>query len=93
MAPPHNINRGDHLRLVDLSTPWTNPRSYEPEKPDLIEQLRRRKPPSYLSQLADDWRDMLSEIRGSPYSHAFVAIVTVILWTALLVAPTLIGGW
>lgn len=42
---------------------------------------------------ADDWREFVAEVRGSPYSHALVALLTVIGWTVLLVLPLLIGAW
>jgi hypothetical protein len=54
-------------------------------RPDLFEQLRQRRP-SYFAELREDWADIISEVRGSP----LVAILTVVIWTALLVVPTLV---
>lgn len=48
--------------------------------------------PTWLDGLAEDWRDFASEVRRSPVSHALVAVLTVIGWSMLLVAP-LVLGW
>lgn len=47
---------------------------------------------SWFAELRQDWRDILTDVRASPYSHALVAIATVIGWTVLLVLPTLLGA-
>lgn len=82
------------FRIVEPS-PWNRGESYNPEA---IQQIRNRlngKPrhyrPSWRSELAADFREVVSEIRERPVSHALVAIATVVGWTALLVAPLLIG--
>jgi hypothetical protein len=49
--------------------------------------------PTWLDELAEDWRDFASEVRRSPVSHALVAVLTVIGWTVLLIAPLLLGAW
>jgi hypothetical protein len=77
-----------HLRIVEKS-PWNKPEAY---RPDCLEMLRHRKPPSWFALLAADFSDIISEVRGSPYSHALVALLTVVAWTAVLVLPLLIGG-
>lgn len=48
--------------------------------------------PSYFAEVAADWRDIISEVRASPYSHGLVALAAIVGWTAVLVAPLLIGG-
>lgn len=64
-------------------------------KPDLFdgfaEQLQREPEPTWLDEIKDDWRDFVSEVRFSPYSHALVAILTIIGWTALLVLPLVLS--
>jgi hypothetical protein len=76
------------LRIVSEETPWNRPEAY---RADPIEMLRQRAR-DHRPTLRDDWHDFISEVRGSPYSHALVAILTIIAWTALLVAPTLLGA-
>lgn len=49
--------------------------------------------PTWLDELAEDWRDFASEVRRAPVSHALVAVLTVIGWTSLLILPLLIGEW
>jgi len=49
-------------------------------------------PPTWREELADDWRGFVAEVRRSPYSHALVALATVVGWTVLLVLPLVIGG-
>jgi hypothetical protein len=85
--------RRPNLRVVS-DNPWNDPRSYAP---DLLEALARnerrlRDRPSWRDELAADWRDFLSEIRRSPYSHLLVAIAAVTLWSLLLILPLLLGG-
>jgi hypothetical protein len=84
-----------NLRIVEQS-PWNRAEAYEPEAIQRIRNRLNGKPrhyrPSYFSEVAADWRDIISEVRGSPYSHATVAVLTVIAWTAVLVVPTLIGA-
>jgi hypothetical protein len=70
------------------------------DAPDLYAGLSKRltgKPRhvrmTWFSWLADDAREVLSEIRESPVSHLLVAIAAVTLWTALICAPLLIGEW
>lgn len=48
--------------------------------------------PTWLTELRDDFRDTLSEIKASPYSHALIAVLTVIAWTLLLVVPMMLGA-
>lgn len=67
---------------------WTSPRSFAP---DLYAGLKPRKRRSRFTELAADWREFVGEVRASPFSHALVAILTIIGWTALLVLPLLIG--
>ena len=94
----------DHRKVVPLhrappAAPVSTRRGGAPEPfvaidDDLIEQLRQNsRAPTFRAELADDWRDFISEVRGSPFSHALVAIGTVILWTVLLVLPLVIGEW
>jgi hypothetical protein len=47
--------------------------------------------PSWADEIALDWADFIGEVRRSPVSHALVAVLTVIGWTVLLVAPLLLG--
>jgi hypothetical protein len=47
---------------------------------------------SWLTELADDWREIIGEVRASPVSHLLVAIGAVVGWTVLLVLPTLLGA-
>lgn len=42
-----------------------------------------------IAALRDDWRSFAAEVRSSPASHALVAVLTIIAWTALLVGGTL----
>jgi hypothetical protein len=49
--------------------------------------------PTWWQELVEDWHDLTSEVRRSPVSHALVAVFTVIAWTALLLAPIVIGSW
>ncbi len=78
-------NNRPPLRLVP-PVPWNRPEAY---RPDTIEMLRK----NYRAPtLADDFRDVLSEIREQPVSHALVAIGAITFWTVLLVAPLLIGA-
>lgn len=91
-----------HLRIVE-PTPWNRAEAYDREQSPtfgdkVIQRIRARlsgKPVhvriGWFATLAADARDMLNEVRGSPYSHALVAVLTVVGWTALLVIPTLIG--
>ena len=81
------MTRPSHLRLVRDDNPWQRPEAYADLRETRHVVIRR----SYWQQLKDDWRDMVSEVRASPYSHAFVALATVLLWTVLLVAPLVIG--
>jgi hypothetical protein len=85
--------RRPDLRVVS-DNPWNDPRSY---RPDLLEALarnerRRHAEPSWRDELAADWREFLSEIRRSPYSHLLVAIAAITGWSLLLILPLLIGG-
>jgi hypothetical protein len=47
---------------------------------------------TWRDELAADWREFLSEIRRSPYSHLLVAIAAIVGWSLLLILPLLIGG-
>jgi hypothetical protein len=58
--------------------------------PDLYAAFRHE--PTVLEELRDDWREFVRAVRANPYSHALVAIITIITWTAALVAPLLIGA-
>src|SRR5690349_10325274 len=64
-----------------------------PEPANLHERFAEslQREPAPEPSLVDDWRDFVSEVRASPYSHALVALLTVIGWTVLLVAPLLLG--
>jgi hypothetical protein len=87
-----------HLRIVEQS-PWNKASAYHPEVIQSIRDRLNGKPrhivigprPGWLASLVADWRDIISEVRGSPYSHALVALLTVVAWTAALVIPTLVG--
>lgn len=78
-------DRPNHLHLIDIDA---IERRLRDDRPVHIEITT----PSRFASLAADFRDVLSEVRGSPYSHALIAILTVIAWTAILVAPLMIGG-
>jgi hypothetical protein len=53
-----------------------------------LQTLRHRLVPDLTWR--DDLADLWDDIRSAPLSHAVVAVVTVIIWTALLVLPTLV---
>lgn len=99
--PPHNTDRG-HIRIVggqDEAVHHARARLEEPERRFQrdLERLNGRArhvtaTPSWFALLAADWRDIIAEVRRSPYSHALVALGTVVCWTALLVIPTLLGA-
>lgn len=59
--------------------------------PDLYAAFKPE-PRTWRQELADDWREFASEVRGSPFSHAVVGIGTVVLWTVLLILPLVIGA-
>jgi hypothetical protein len=40
--------------------------------------------------MLDGLVDLVDEIRAAPVSHAFVAVVTIVLWTLALLLPTLV---
>jgi len=81
------------LRIVDVS-PWNRPEAFNPEAIQRIRERLNGKPRhiriGYFAELLEDFRDVLSEVRASPYSHALVALLTIISWTAVLVVPTLV---
>jgi hypothetical protein len=55
----------------------------------------RREPARHLvirPSLRDDWRNFLSEVRGSPYSHAIVTLAGLVAGLLLVIIPALIGA-
>lgn len=76
---------GQAPRSSPNKTPGAAPNLYD----HFAEHLQRE--PRRGPTLADDWRDFCSEVRGSPCSHALVAIGAVVGWTVLLVAPLMLG--
>jgi hypothetical protein len=54
-----------------------------------IQTLRHRVVPDLTWR--DDLADLWDDIRSQPLSHAVVAVVTVILWTALLLLPLVLS--
>ena len=49
--------------------------------------------PTWADEIAADWHDFIAEVRRSPWSHALVAVVAVVGWSVLLVAPLVLGEW
>lgn len=99
--PPHHTDRG-HIRIVGGQDEEVRRARHDLEAPEHrfqrdLDRLNGRArhvtaSPSYFAMLAADWRDIIREVRASPYSHALVAILTVVGWTVLLVVPTLLGA-
>lgn len=50
-----------------------------------------RKSATLREQFLVDLRSNIEAIRAEPYSHALVALATIIGWTIILVVPLLIG--
>jgi hypothetical protein len=67
---------------------------YRDDRPDLFQALREnaRREPTWGEEIAQDWREIVSEVRGSPWSHACVAILAIIFWTIVLITPLLFGA-
>lgn len=59
--------------------------------PDLYAAFRHE--PSAWEELVEDWRDFVREVRRSPYSHALVAVFTIVGWTVALLLPIWLGAF
>ena len=90
MDRPSNIIRLPH-RVVHVPVKPITTHDELAAAIDLYESLKAAPQPTWRDELKADWREFVSEVRGSPYSHALVAIGAVIFWTVLLVAPLLLG--
>ena len=67
------------------------PDLYAAFRPDPIEELRNRRP--YRLPLHEELAELFDEVRQHPLSHALVAVLTIIGWTLLLLAPILWTEW
>lgn len=52
-----------------------------------------RVPPSWFAQIAADVREFWNEVVDAPAHHATYALIVVISWSVLFVAPIVVMGW